>query len=221
MPTEPDATPVAPEPATESSSAGPAATAVPERRPAPRRLLVLGAFLLAVAVLGLDQLTKWWALNELTIGAPQRQVIGDFLTLRLVLNPGAAFGIGYGYTWVLTIIVVAVCTVIIAVMSRIRSRAWAVTLGMLLGGAVGNLADRLFREPGFGHGHVVDFIGYHNWFTGNVADIAIVAAAVMLALLSILGIGLDGTRDSSTKKVKAEAAAHDVPAKNPGEEAGA
>ena len=197
MSTEPDATPVAPEPvASEPVAAEPVAS---EQSRTLRRRTVLLAFLLAVGVLAADQLTKWWALSELTVGGPQRQVIGDFLTFRLVMNPGAALGIGYGYTWVLTIIVVAVCSVIVALMSRIRSRAWAITLGMLLGGAVGNLVDRLFREPGFGHGHVVDFIGYHDWFTGNVADIAIVAAAVMLALLSILGIGLDGTRDSGRK----------------------
>ncbi|GAB2454932.1 signal peptidase II [Xylanimonas ulmi] len=152
-------------------------------------------FALAAAVLAVDQLTKWWALTELELGAPQRQVIGDLLTFRLVFNPGAAFGKGSGYTWVLTIVVVAVVAVIVRVIRRIRSRAWAVTLGLLLGGAVGNLADRLFREPGFAQGHVVDFIGYANWFTGNVADIAIVVAAVLLALLSLLGIGLDGRRE--------------------------
>ncbi len=86
--------------------------------------------------------------------------------------------------------------VIIRVISKIRSRAWAITLGLLLGGAIGNLIDRLFRYPGFAHGHVVDFIGYWNWFTGNVADIAIVVAAVMLALLSVRGIGLDGRREA-------------------------
>jgi signal peptidase II len=180
MSTEPVATPVVPEPA-----------------PAPsgRRHLVLLTFVLAGAVLAVDQLSKWWALTQLELGAPQRQVIGDFLTLRLVKNPGAALGIGYGYTWVLTIVVVAVVVVILRVIRRIRSVAWAITLGLLLGGAVGNLADRLFREPGFARGHVVDFIGYSNWFTGNVADIAIVVAAVMLALLSLLGIGLDGRRE--------------------------
>ncbi|QAY62345.1 signal peptidase II [Xylanimonas allomyrinae] len=180
MSTEPDATPVAPE----STSA-----------PSGSRRLAVATFVLAAAVLAVDQLTKWWALTALERGAPQRQVIGDFITFRLVLNPGAALSIGYSYTWVLTIVVIAVVVVIVRMIGRIRSRAWAVTLGMLLGGAVGNLADRLFREPGFAHGKVVDFIGYADWFTGNVADIAIVAAAVLLALLSILGIGLDGRRE--------------------------
>ncbi len=200
MSTEPDATPAAPEPA--GPAPVPAADTVVA--PARRSRIVLWAFLLALGVLAVDQLTKQWALSELALGEPQRQVIGDFITFRLVMNPGAALGIGYGYTWVLTIIVVIVVAVIIRMMSKLRSKAWAVTLGLLLGGAVGNLGDRLFREPGFAHGHVVDFIGYHNWFTGNVADIAIVVAAVMLALLSLMGIGLDGKRDSERE---AEAAA--------------
>ncbi|WP_425954269.1 signal peptidase II [Xylanimonas sp. McL0601] len=190
MSTEPAATPVVPEPA---------------QAPSGRRHLVLLTFALAAAVLFVDQLTKWWALTELELGAPQRQVIGDFLTFRLVMNPGAALGIGNSYTWVLTIVVVAVVVVIVRVIRRIRSRAWALTLGLLLGGAVGNLLDRLFREPGFARGHVVDFIGYSNWFTGNVADIAIVVAAVMLALLSLLGIGLDGRREGHHRSAAATA----------------
>lgn len=177
---------MSPEPSTTPSAAEPAAVH--------RESLVLVTFALAGLVLAADQVTKWWALTHLTSGEPQRQVVGDLLTLRLVLNPGAALGIGNGYTWVLTIVVVAVIGVMIRVIGRIRSRAWAVTLGLLLGGALGNLADRLLREPGFARGHVVDFIGYANWFTGNVADIAIVIAAVLLAALSLWGIGLDGER---------------------------
>jgi signal peptidase II len=79
---------------------------------------------------------------------------------------------------------------------RLGSRGWAVALGMLLGGAVGNLADRLAREPGFGRGHVVDFLDYAGFFVGNVADIAIVAAAALIVLLSLRGVGLDGRRVS-------------------------
>ncbi len=154
------------------------------------------AFAIAAVVIAIDQLTKWWALTALEQGEPQRNLLGDFLSLRLVFNPGAALGKFAGYTWALTIVVVVVVAVIIRVISKIRSRAWAITLGLLLGGAIGNLIDRLFRYPGFAHGHVVDFIGYWNWFTGNVADIAIVVAAVMLALLSVRGIGLDGRREA-------------------------
>lgn len=115
-------------------------------------------------------------------------------------------------TWLLTIVVVAVVVVIVRMVSRIGSRAWAVALGLLLGGALGNLVDRFFREPGFARGHVVDFIAYANWFVGNVADIAIVAAAVMIAVLSVLGIGLDGTRHGSDATPEADA----EPAAEPG-----
>jgi signal peptidase II len=158
------------------------------------------ACLITVVTLVLDQLTKIWALHALTPrveGGGQVRVIGDFITFRLVFNPGAALGMGYGYTWLLTIIVVAVVTAIIISMRRLGSLRWAVTLGLLLGGALGNLGDRLFRAPGFAQGHVVDFIGYHTWFTGNVADIAIVAAAIAMAALAIIGIGLDGQRHAA------------------------
>ena len=73
--------------------------------------------------------------------------------------------------------------------------AWAVALGLLLGGALGNLVDRLVREPGIARGDVVDFIAYANWFVGNVADIAIVVAAVLVVILAALGVHIDGTRD--------------------------
>jgi signal peptidase II len=162
-------------------------------------------FALAAIVLVADQLTKVWALASLNPAAAQRNLLGDYLSLRLTTNSGAALSIGAGYTWVLTVIIVAVVVVIVRTIRRIRSRAWAVTLGLLLGGALGNLSDRLFRAPGFGRGHVVDFIGYWNWFTGNVADVAIVSAAVLLGLLTLLGIGLDGRRVPHGPEAPAEA----------------
>ncbi len=163
-------------------------------RSGPRRVLVVWTAVLAVLVLVVDQLTKWWAESSLVAGDATVPLLGSLLGLRLIYNPGAALSIATGMTWLLTIVVVVVVVVIVRMVRRIGSRAWAVALGLLLGGAVGNLADRLFREPGFARGHVVDFIAYANWFVGNVADIAIVAAAVMIALLSVLGIGLDGSR---------------------------
>ncbi len=163
-------------------------------RRGPRRVLVVWTVVLAVLVLVLDQLTKWWAESSLTLGDDTIPLVGSLLGLRLIYNPGAALSIATGMTWLLTIVVVAVVVVIVRMVSRIGSRAWAVALGLLLGGALGNLVDRFFREPGFARGHVVDFIAYANWFVGNVADIAIVSAAVMIAVLSVLGIGLDGTR---------------------------
>jgi signal peptidase II len=158
-------------------------------------MLVIG---IAAGVLFLDQLTKMWALDALDVGDPPVQLVGDLLSLRLLFNPGAALSIATGMTWLLTIIVVAVVVAIVRMVRKIRSTAWAVALGMLLGGALGNLVDRLARQPGFGRGHVVDFIDYAGFFVGNVADIAIVAAAVMIAVLSVWGVGLDGTRHKTS-----------------------
>ncbi len=108
-------------------------------------------------------------------------------------NSGAALSIASGMTWVFTVAAVGVSVVIIRVADRLGSRGWALALGLLLGGAVGNLVDRLVRPPGIGTGHVVDFLAYGGWFIGNVADIAIVVAAVLIVLLTLLGIGMDGT----------------------------
>jgi signal peptidase II len=170
------------------------------RTPAPRatarsrRLAALAVALTAV-VLAADQLTKWWATSSLVEGGEPVRLVGDLLSFRLIFNPGAALSIGNGMTGVLTVVVVAVVVVIVRQMRRIGSRGWAVALGMLLGGALGNLVDRLAREPGFGRGHVVDFIDYAGFFVGNVADIAIVAAAALIVLLSLRGIGVDGRRE--------------------------
>lgn len=179
-----DAVPPAPAPAGDEQ----------QGRPRPRRGLVAWTVVLALAVLALDQLTKWWAESTLVLGDDTIPLVGDLLGLRLLYNPGAALSIATGMTWLLTIVVVAVVVVIVRMVSRIGSRAWVVALGLLLGGAVGNLLDRFFREPGFARGHVVDFIDYAGFFVGNVADVAIVGAAVMIAVLSVMGIGLDGRR---------------------------
>ena len=161
-------------------------------RTAPRRhvavLLVLAAFVLAA-----DQATKAWAVANLTEGE-RTPVLGDLLGVTLVRNPGAAFSIASGMTWVFTIASVVVIVVILRVAGRLGSRGWTAALGLLLGGALGNLLDRLLRTPGFPEGHVVDFIAYGDWFVGNVADIAIVTAAALVVLLGLMGVGLDGTR---------------------------
>ena len=147
---------------------------------------------IATVTLLADQLTKVWALQALTPGEPVN-LIGEYLRLNLIRNPGAAFSIGNQATWLLTIVALGVLVVIIASMRRLGHRGWAVCLGLLLGGAVGTLADRFFREPGVGRGHVVDMIDYGGLFIGNVADIAIVAAALAIAVLAWRGIGLEGT----------------------------
>jgi len=166
------------------------------RAPAsPRRRRLLATLIsLTVGVLVVDQLSKAWALSALDDGV-RRSVVGDLLGLQLVFNPGAALSVATGMTWVLTIIAAGVVVVVVRASRRLGSAAWAVALGLLLGGALGNLVDRLVREPGVARGRVVDFIAYGDWFVGNVADIAIVVAAVMIVVLAAAGVRLDGTRD--------------------------
>lgn len=178
-----------------------------------RSPLVLLLVLLAVGVVVLDQATKAWAISALTEGE-RTPVLGDLLGLSLVFNPGAALSIATGMTWILTLAAVAVTVVVLRVASRLGSRTWAVALGLLLGGAVGNLIDRLVREPGIGRGEVVDFIAYADWFVGNVADIAIVAAAGLMILLGMRGVALDGTRhdDGPAGTAADEEPADDEPA---------
>ncbi len=163
----------------------PAAAAPPGRR----RLGVLLAVAGAVAVA--DQVTKAMALSALE-GGRVVPVIDGFLQLRLVWNPGAAFGIGSSLTVVLALIVVAVIIAILTMSRRLTSVPWAIALGGMLGGAVGNLVDRVFREPGPLRGHVVDFLELPNWPVFNVADASVVAGAVLIGLLSLRGVTYDG-----------------------------
>jgi signal peptidase II len=157
------------------------------------RSRVLVFALIAVVVVALDQASKVWALSSLVEGE-RTEVLGDLLGLTLLFNSGAALSFASGTTWVFTVAATAVTIVVIRVANRLGSRGWTIALGLLLGGAVGNLIDRLIREPGPGRGHVVDFIAYGDLFVGNVADIAIVAAAFLMGLLGLMGIGLDGSR---------------------------
>lgn len=189
----------------------------PDARPTTprRRALLITLFSLSAVVLVLDQLSKAWAVEALADGA-RRDLIGDLLGFQLVFNPGAALSIATGMTWLLTIVATVVIVVVVRASRRIGSTAWAVALGLLLGGALGNLVDRLVREPGVARGHVVDFIAYLDWFVGNVADIAIVAAAVLVVILAATGIHLDGTRDGA-----AEADDPDAPAPEPGSDGSA
>jgi signal peptidase II len=144
-------------------------------------------------VLALDVVTKWLAVRELTLHDPV-ELLGGVLTLRLVRNPGAAFGFAQGLTVVFTLVAAAVVVTILRLSRRLVSLPWAVALGLVLGGAVGNLLDRLFRSPGPGRGHVVDFLELPHWPVFNVADSAIVCAAVLMVLLTARGSTYDGRR---------------------------
>ncbi|WP_416901118.1 signal peptidase II [Micromonospora echinospora] len=140
----------------------------------------------ALVVVVTDQLTKLWAESSLTRGE-RTPVLGDALGIQLIYNPGAALSIGAGSTWIFTIATAIGVVAGLWYSWRVRSLAWALALGLILGGATTHLGDRLLREPSFGQGHVVDFIAYFDWFIGNVADIAIVVGAGMFLLLTALG----------------------------------
>jgi len=146
---------------------------------------------LAAAVLVLDQATKVWALAALTPGEAV-ELVGSMIKLNLIRNPGAAFSIGNGSTWVLTAVSLGILVWVVVGARKVGNMPWAVALGLLLGGAVGNLIDRGFRAPGPGRGHVVDFIDYFGLFIGNVADIAIVVGAGIIMVLSFRGTSLAG-----------------------------
>ena len=143
-------------------------------------------WLAAVLVVAVDLFTKQWALDSLTPGVAH-PVFDGVISLQLVFNSGAAFSLGEGYTWVLTIVAAAVTVGIVYYARRARTWMSVALFGVALGGAMGNLLDRLFRDPGFGRGHVVDMIKYGDVFVGNVADIAIVGSAVVFMVLSMLG----------------------------------
>jgi signal peptidase II len=133
------------------------------------------------------------------------RVLGEVLQLHFVRNPGAAFSLASGTTWVFSIIAAGAVVFIVWFARRIRSLAWGIVFGLLLGGVLGNLTDRLLREPGFGLGHVVDFLSTP-WLLPaiyNVADMAIVSSMVIFMILTIRGIGLDGERVVETPKKNA------------------
>jgi signal peptidase II len=152
--------------------------------------------LLAVAlgVLTLDLVTKLVVVATLSTRAPIR-LLGGFLTLRVDRNPGAAFSFGTGLTVLFSLIAIAVIVVILRSSRSIRSVGWAITLGLLLGGATGNLVDRIFRSPGVFRGWVVDWIQVPHWPVFNLADSAIVCGGILAVLLSARGIRLDGRRE--------------------------
>jgi signal peptidase II len=186
-------------PASDEATTGPEAP-TQEEQPAPRRRLRL---LLTVAgiVLIADIVTKVLAVRLLTPGQPV-SIIGDTVAWTLVRNSGAAFSMATGYTWVLTLIATAVVIGIIWMGRRLVSPWWALGLGMILGGAMGNLVDRFFRSPGPLRGHVVDFFSVGWWPVFNVADPSVVGGAILLVALSLFGFDFDtvGRRTGDTSE---------------------
>ncbi len=152
----------------------------------PRLAIVLGT---ALGVLVADQATKYLATQDLEPGEPVR-VIGSLVQLVLVRNAGAAFSLGTGFTVVLSAIAIIMVVIIARFATRIGSVWWAVALGGLLGGALGNLADRIFRPPGVLRGQVIDFIQLPHWPVFNIADSAIVVSAGIMVVLAFRGVAM-------------------------------
>lgn len=170
-----------------------APVATPERRPRTRLLLALAAVVLLA-----DLVTKLVVVATIEPGEDIR-VLGGALYLTNLRNTGAAFSFAQGFTVVFSLVAATVAVVIVRTARRLFSTAWAVTLGLVLGGALGNLVDRVFRDPGFLRGGVVDFLsvfgpGGRFFPVFNVADSAIVCGGILGVLLALRGIEFDGSR---------------------------
>jgi signal peptidase II len=172
----------------ESSAEG----ARPPTQASTRRIALLGA--VAVTVIVVDLLTKLAVVGHMSM-YETRDVVGSLLRITYTRNAGAAFSFGEGMTAVFGLVAIAVVIAIVRTARSLRSLTWAITLGLLLGGALGNLGDRVFRSPGFLRGHVVDWIQLPHWPVFNLADSAIVCGGVLAVLLSWRGIAVDGTHE--------------------------
>ena len=162
----------------------------------PRQARLLGFLATAWLVIAADQLAKFLAIEYLKPGQPI-PVLGDLLKFVLVYNDSAAFSLGFGATWIFAITSSIATLVIIWLAPRLETMAWSITGGVALGGVVGNLVDRLVREPGFGVGHVVDFISIpFNFPIFNLADISIVVVAVIVVVRVMQGAPIGRAKHS-------------------------
>ncbi|MEU9316496.1 signal peptidase II [Streptomyces sp. NPDC048295] len=155
-----------------------------------RKLMVL--FVVAVFAYLLDLISKMIVVAKLEHHEPI-ELIGDWLQLSAIRNAGAAFGIGEAFTIIFTCIAATVIVVIARLARKLYSLPWAIALGLLLGGALGNLTDRIFRAPGTFQGAVVDFIAPAHFAVFNLADSAIVCGGILIVILSFKGLDPDGT----------------------------
>ena len=161
------------------------------------RLHVAELALVAVTVLAGDIVTKRLAVDHLGDGA--KELFGGALTLHLTRNSGAAFGMAQGMTVLFSLVAAIVVVFIVRIARRLRSTGWAVALGLILGGATGNLTDRIFRAPGPFRGQVIDFLELPHWPVFNLADSAIVSGGALIVLMSARGITYDGRRDDGVE----------------------
>jgi len=158
----------------------------------------------AVLAVVLDQVVKELSTKGLTEGEPVR-ILGGLIYLSLLRNSGAAFSLGSGYTWVFPLVTIVVIGWIGYMARKLRSLPWAIALGLVLGGALGNLGDRLFRAPGPFQGHVVDMVSlfgpYGEYFAVfNIADSCLSVGVVLAVLLELTGRQRDGSR--TTRKAE-------------------
>lgn len=184
------------------------------QHPAPKRHVVI-LFAVAATVYVLDVLSKVLVVAKLTPGRPVH-VLGSFLQLTYTRNSGAAFSIGWGYTAAFSLIAIGVILVILRLAQRLYSAPWAVALGLLLGGAIGNLTDRIVRAPGPFRGWVVDFIQFPHFAIFNLADAAITCGGVLMVLLAFRGLHPDGTDERAAYEAKAEEDAEEASAERNG-----
>ncbi|MFC7842279.1 signal peptidase II [Streptomyces sp. NPDC001046] len=161
-----------------------------ERPRGKRRIAVL--FAVAAVAYALDLVSKLIVVAKLE-HHPPIEIIGDWLKFEAIRNAGAAFGFGEAFTVIFTVIAAAVIVVIARLARKLYSLPWAIALGLLLGGALGNLTDRIFRAPGVFEGAVVDFIAPKHFAVFNLADSAIVCGGILIVLLSFKGLDPDGT----------------------------
>src|SRR5580693_6935303 len=176
-------------------------TVQPGPAPQNRRARTLAVMLgVAAVVVTADAVSKALVLRDLP-GHPPVRLLDGLLTLKLTVNPGAAFGVGTSYTAIIALIACGVIVYVIRMAARLRSLSWTIGLGLLLGGAAGNFGDRLFRAPGPLRGSVVDWLNLpHFPWTFNVADAAITSAAILIAILTLCGIRINGTTPAKTAR---------------------
>jgi lipoprotein signal peptidase len=180
------------DPETETVAGAEGQVAPPAR---PRRIGLLIA--MAVFVIAADVISKALVVSKMADRGPIR-LLGGLLTITYTRNGGAAFSIGTSMTVVFTLIAAGVIAYILRAARNLRSIGWAIALGLLLGGATGNLLDRIFRAPAPFQGHVVDWIQLPHWPVFNLADSSICCAGVLVMLLALRGIRLDGTKAGET-----------------------
>jgi signal peptidase II len=169
-----------------------------------RRSSVLTVFGVAMLVVVADQASKAWAVAQLR-DQPPIEVLGRWLQWSFATNSGAAFSFGSGSTWLFTLLAAVIIGSVLYFTPKVANQWWALSMGLILGGGLGNFLDRLFREPSFGQGHVIDFIRVPNWPVFNIADMAVVSGACLAVLLSLRGIDYRGAQDDAPDTADAAA----------------